>query len=118
MCIRDRFNRPKNAPTTVATAPSAPAATAPATGATAAPAAPDDLALGQQVFSTNCSACHGANGQGGVGPSLRGIAAKQTLDQTIAFIEKPSGAMPKYYPSVISAAQVHAVADYIRETFK
>jgi mono/diheme cytochrome c family protein len=112
------FNRPKNAPTTVATAPSAPAATAPATGATAAPAAPDDLALGQQVFSTNCSACHGANGQGGVGPSLRGIAAKQTLDQTIAFIEKPSGAMPKYYPSVISAAQVHAVADYIRETFK
>jgi len=26
--------------------------------------------------------------------------------------------MPKYYPSVISAAQVHAVADYIRETFK
>lgn len=29
-----------------------------------------DLAIGKTVYTTNCVACHGANGEGGVGPNL------------------------------------------------
>ncbi len=29
-----------------------------------------DLSIGQTVYTTNCVACHGANGEGGVGPNL------------------------------------------------
>lgn len=30
----------------------------------------DDIAAGQQLFSSNCAPCHGAQGQGSVGPNL------------------------------------------------
>lgn len=29
-----------------------------------------DLSIGQTIYTTNCVACHGANGEGGVGPNL------------------------------------------------
>lgn len=29
-----------------------------------------DLAIGKTIYTTNCVACHGANGEGGVGPNL------------------------------------------------
>jgi mono/diheme cytochrome c family protein len=32
----------------------------------------DPLTLGGQLFAANCSSCHGANGEGGVGPKLSG----------------------------------------------
>jgi len=60
-----------------------------------------------------------------MGPTVRVESAEPSRDCSEAnarpdhrLHRKASGAMPKYYPSVISAAQVHAVADYIRETFK
>jgi cytochrome c oxidase cbb3-type subunit 3 len=31
---------------------------------------PQDLAIGKTIFSTNCVACHLANGEGSVGPNL------------------------------------------------
>ena len=34
--------------------------------------ASDPVVLGGQVFAANCSSCHGANGEGGVGPKLSG----------------------------------------------
>ena len=74
---------------------------------------------GKQLYAENCASCHGANGEGGVGPNLHGIATKKSLDATVAFIENPSGGiMPKLYPSPLSAAQVQEVATYIRETFR
>jgi cytochrome c553 len=79
---------------------------------------PQVLALGQQIFAANCAVCHGATGEGGAGPSLHGIAKQKTLDQTIAFIENPSGGMPKLYPATLSAEQVRDVAAYISETFR
>ena len=48
-----------------------------------------DAGAGAQVFSVHCSACHGTDGSGGVGPNLHGIAGRKSLDQTIAFIENP-----------------------------
>ncbi len=77
-----------------------------------------DLSAGKTLFAANCAACHGAAGQGGVGPSLKSIATRMSLAQTIAFIESPSGnVMPKLYPATLSAAQVQDVAAYINKTF-
>jgi cytochrome c553 len=74
---------------------------------------------GKQLYAANCASCHGATGEGGVGPSLHGIATKKSPDATVAFIESPSGGiMPKLYPSALSAAQVQEVAAYIRDTFR
>lgn len=33
----------------------------------------DPLAVGRQVYSDLCTACHGPNGEGGVGPALAGV---------------------------------------------
>lgn len=35
--------------------------------------------IGAQVFTSNCAACHGARGEGGVGPKLAGGEAKLTF---------------------------------------
>ncbi len=80
-------------------------------------AAPN-LTAGKQIYAENCAACHGATGEGGVGPSLRQIGKRQSLAQTIAFIESPPrSVMPKLYPDTLSAAQVKDVAAYISQTF-
>jgi mono/diheme cytochrome c family protein len=72
---------------------------------------------GETVYTANCAACHNANGTGGVGPTLHNVAATKTYAQTIDFIEKPAGAMPKLYPGTLSEAQVKEVAAYVRATF-
>lgn len=80
---------------------------------------PQTPGSGKQLYAENCAACHGANGEGSVGPNLHGIATKKSLDATIAFIEHPpEGIMPKLYPSPLSAAQVQEVSAYIRDTFR
>jgi mono/diheme cytochrome c family protein len=99
--------------TLVAADTSAAPATPATSSATVAVAMP-----GKPLYATNCAACHGAAGAGGVGPTLAGIATKKTLEETVAFIEKPAGAiMPKLYPGTLSETQVRQVAEYIRATF-
>jgi len=52
------------------------------------------LQLGAQVFSQSCSPCHGAKGEGGVGPKLAGGEAKLTFPNQadhIAWVETGSG---------------------------
>ncbi len=85
---------------------------------TTATASPQMLSDGAKIFAANCAACHGASGGGGAGPDLHGIAKRKSMSATIAFIEAPSGGMPKLYPSMLSQAQVQAVAAYISQTFR
>ncbi len=86
--------------------------------ATEASASPQLVKAGETVYVANCASCHNANGTGGVGPSLHNLAAKKTYAQTVDFIEKPTGVMPKLYPDTISETQVKAVAAYVRATFR
>jgi mono/diheme cytochrome c family protein len=80
-------------------------------------AAPKAADAGAQLYAANCAACHNAAGTGGIGPNLHAVATSMSLSQTISFIEKPAGAMPKLYPGTLSEAQVGQVAAYIRATF-
>ncbi len=80
----------------------------------AAPAAADP-AHGKEIFSQNCSSCHGADGAGGgIGPSLKGEKAKKDDAATIAWIKNPQPPMPKLYPSTLSEKDVADVAAYVQ----
>lgn len=95
---------------------------------------------GATIFSNNCASCHGAAGQGGVGPKLANGEAKLTFpveDDHLSWINtgsapfkgKPygdpnrpggqhvaaSGGMPAFQGK-LSPAEIKAVADYERDT--
>jgi mono/diheme cytochrome c family protein len=97
-------------------------------------------ALGAQVFSSNCAVCHGAQGQGGVGPKLAGGEAKLTFPNEadhITWVTNGSstkkgqvygdpnrvggahvaatGGMPAF-GGQLTAAQITAVVEYERNT--
>jgi len=72
-----------------------------------------DAALGKGTFETICAGCHGAAAEGGAGPKLRGIAARYTYEQAVAYIKAPKAPMPALYPSLLNAQQVTDVAAYI-----
>jgi mono/diheme cytochrome c family protein len=68
---------------------------------------------GALVYSANCASCHGASGQGGAGPSLRGESAHKDGSAVTAFIKNPPAPMPKLYPGLLNAGDVAAVAGYV-----
>jgi mono/diheme cytochrome c family protein len=94
----------------------APATSASGAGASAAPPATSgagDPVHGQQLYAANCAACHGANAQGGVGPSLHGEKSRKDTAAAIAWIKNPKLPMPKLYPSPLSEKDVEDVAAYV-----
>lgn len=80
------------------------------------PETPEVLAAGKEIFQTNCSACHGAEMQGGIGPNLTdttwihgGKIGDITGTITNGVAEK---GMPTWGP-VLGAQRVAQVAAYI-----
>ncbi len=55
----------------------------------------ETLAIGQ-VYAANCSACHGANGQGGVGPRLIANQSAMNEANVRSIIEYGRGTMPGF----------------------
>jgi ubiquinol-cytochrome c reductase cytochrome c subunit len=52
-------------------------------------------------------------GEGGVAPSLLGIAKRREMSGIEAFIRRPSGAMPSLYPAVLTDSDVREIATYV-----
>jgi ubiquinol-cytochrome c reductase cytochrome c subunit len=95
-------------------------ASAPTTASSPAAGSSKDVAVaagdpthGKQIFSANCAACHGASGQGGVGPNLHGEKARKDTAAAIAWIKNPVLPMPKLYPSPLSEKDVEDVAAFV-----
>lgn len=83
------------------------------TGAVAA--TPGDPVRGKQIYTATCAQCHGATGvEGGIGPSLAAERTRKTYPGTVAWIENPSGAMPKLYPTPLNERDVDDVAAYVQ----
>lgn len=72
-----------------------------------------DPVHGKAIFAQDCSSCHGAQGQGGMGPSLINENARKNMQQAISWIEHPAPPMPKLYPSTLNAQDVGDVAAYV-----
>lgn len=88
---------------------------------------------GAQVYSSNCASCHGASGQGGVGPPLADGASVQTFPDEAAQIDwvktgsqpfagEPYGATGKIatggmpgFEGSLSEEEIQAVVTYERE---
>lgn len=61
----------------------------------------DPLVLGKQVYQGSCSTCHGANGEGGVGPALHGGVSVGTfpeIAEQIKWIDDGSMGLAKNAP--------------------
>ncbi len=75
-------------------------------------------ASGSVLYAANCARCHGSQGEGIIGPSLAGVA--QTFpeeDGQIAFVSNGGGGMPRF-SDLLSEADIKAIVEYTRSTFK
>ncbi len=91
-----------------------------AQAAASAPApsiSPAEIARGKSIFAQNCAACHGGQGQGGIGPTLVNEASRKNLVEAETWIEHPAPPMPTLYPTVLRKQDVEAVAAFV-ETIK
>lgn len=117
---------PTTAPTTAAPATSQAAETSEPVSETASPADSEPSTTtepvaagvdGQEVYESNCARCHGADGSGGRGPSLQGLAIEEpdpadAIEQTI----EGGGGMPAF-GARLDADEINAAVAYIYATF-
>ncbi len=64
---------------------------------------------GDTIYAALCAGCHGALGEGGLGPSLQ--AGQMTLEDIVAVITNGAGTMPGY-SSQLTQEQIDAVATH------
>lgn len=53
-----------------------------------------DSTKAEELYSSNCSQCHGADLSGGAGPDLRDVGSKLSKEQIETTIKKGKGGMP------------------------
>ena len=101
-------------PATTAAATTAPAATAAATTAPAATSAATTAppTPGQQVFTSNCNACH-PGGRQGAGPTLVGVTGRLSDAQITQKIRQGAGEMPAM-GGTISEPQMADLLAYLK----
>lgn len=76
-----------------------------------------DLDLGRRVYQANCAACHGASGQGGIGPQLGDGAVVEQYPDPLAHrsvVVEGRGGMPAW-GSQLTEEEIDAVVAYERE---
>jgi mono/diheme cytochrome c family protein/uncharacterized membrane protein len=72
---------------------------------------------GMAIYESNCARCHGADGSGGRGPSLQGLATEEPDRQfAIDQIVEGGGGMPAF-GNRLTLEQINAVVDYIYAAF-
>lgn len=77
------------------------------------------MAQGEKVYSTNCAACHMANGEGmpGTFPAIKGSAvATGPIEEHVKLVVKGKGAMPSFEDQ-LNPTELAAVVTYQRNAF-
>ncbi|MGE6375397.1 cytochrome c550 [Peribacillus muralis] len=64
----------------------------------------------EDIYKKNCISCHGNAYQGGVGPALKGVGDRLSVDQVKEVITNGRGAMP---PGLVEEQNIDAMAKYI-----
>ena len=72
------------------------------------------VASGADLFSSNCAGCHGAEGEGGVGPALAGgLTRFGSIEEVVGFVSTGvPGSMPGF-ETRLSPEEIEAVVDYV-----
>ena len=77
------------------------------------------LALGENIYNSTCSACHGENGGGGTGPALNSLqflttkTDEQMSNTIINGSRRPNASMPAFGDR-FTAVELAALVDFIR----
>jgi cytochrome c oxidase subunit 2 len=81
-------------------------------------ALPDMMARGEKVYTANCVACHGAQGQGGVGKPLAGSPIVQDADKSkqLDIVLNGRGGMPAW-KGKLSDTDIAAVVTYTKNSW-
>jgi mono/diheme cytochrome c family protein len=91
------------------------ASTSPPPATTATETGDAQAASGAQLFSANCSSCHGPDGAGGeVGPNLQKSSVAENLAQVEQQVRGGGGGMPPV-ADVLSDEEIDTVAHYVVE---
>jgi mono/diheme cytochrome c family protein len=76
------------------------------------------LAAGRRLYSQVCASCHGTDGNFIADKRLGNLAARMSLEDTMALIKDPKAPMPKLYPELIDEQSVEAVARFVLEELR
>jgi cytochrome c oxidase cbb3-type subunit 3 len=70
---------------------------------------------GGQLFQANCARCHGAQGEGGIGPQLAGVVTRDFPNEAdqVTVVTKGRASMPSF-GGTLTPAQIRQVVDYTR----
>ncbi len=100
-----------------AEAPEAEAAEEPAEAEAEAPGIPAEVMVqGAAIYSTHCASCHGAEGEGGVGPTLIDSSLLASSDRAIRLVINGGHIMPPF-GSLLDDEQIANVLTYARNTW-
>lgn len=74
--------------------------------------------VGAEVYRMSCASCHGPRGQGGVGPSLVGIAERRTLEEHLKIVREGSpGTQMPGFAGDLTDEEIEAVVEHERTAF-
>lgn len=76
--------------------------------------ADEELILGSDIYRARCSRCHGPDGGGGIGRSLRGVTERLTDAEQLDVVVSGRNQMPAF-GAVLSESDIQAVVRYQRE---
>lgn len=76
--------------------------------------ADEELRTGADVYRARCASCHGADGGGGLGPTLAEIESRLDDEGQRSVVEDGRATMPGF-ANVLSESDLEAVVRYTRE---
>jgi mono/diheme cytochrome c family protein len=78
-------------------------------------------AMGTELYELNCVSCHGADGEGGIGPALNSqeflTSANDTQIKTLISVGIPGSPMSAYaleFGGPLTAQEIDGIATYLR----
>ncbi|MFQ3314999.1 MAG: mono/diheme cytochrome c family protein [Candidatus Poriferisodalaceae bacterium] len=74
------------------------------------------LEAGEAIYASNCSVCHGQNGEGGIGSRLTGIGHRLSYSSHVKIVLQGRRSMPAFSRR-LDAAEISAVVAYQRLAF-
>lgn len=67
----------------------------------------------EEIYQQNCSSCHGQNYEGAVGPALKGVGEKISVDQIKETIKNGKGGVMPAFSGTLTDEQIAEMAQWV-----